>query len=55
MQAEIIHLKGELEKLFKKEIASRLSNNRLKTFNNPPISEEKDSFKMGMQRIEMIA
>lgn len=32
MQAEIFHLKGELEKLFKKEIASRLTNNKIKTY-----------------------
>jgi archaellum component FlaC len=57
LQAEIVHLKTELEKLFKQQIMQKLqATTRLKPFTtttNPsnPMSnrpEEKDSFKMGM-------
>ena len=63
MQFEIVHLKTELEKQFKKQIASQMAtNNRMRIFQN---EQEKDklkedlgagsSFKMTLNRIASIA
>lgn len=64
MSFEITHLKTELEKLFKKQIASNLaSQGRLKAFHSADLQnaaaatpkERDSSFKMALNRIASLA
>ena len=58
MQFEIVHLKQELEKQFKKQIAQQMaSQSRLKAFKESPHPEEPggSSFKMTLNQIASIA